>query len=209
MSRTFLNTLFQQFEPEKTRRGNFNFWPKVWTIPFVKIKILQLLISTFYWSKKLFFYQGHCQTLYLINMAEKSEGKETSNFWSKSSTNPFAKKANFSTSNYRLMWSLERVFVSRTSLNVIFEQFKPEERSWRNFKFLTKCMNYPLCKKWKFCTFLISMFYWSKKHFFYQGHCQTLFSINMAEKGEGKGASNVSPKSWTNPFVKNANFATF
>ena len=53
------------------------------------------------------------------------------------------------------------------------------------------------------------MFYWSKKHFFYQGHCQTLFLINMAEKGEGKGASNVSPKSWTNPFVKNANFATF
>ena len=80
--------------------------------PFVKIKILQLLISTFYWSKKLFFYQGHCQTLYLINMAEKSEGKETSNFWSKSSTNPFAKKANFSTSNYQLMWSLERGFLN-------------------------------------------------------------------------------------------------
>ena len=33
----------------------------------------------FFVTKKLFFYQRHCQKLFLINMAEKSEGKETSN----------------------------------------------------------------------------------------------------------------------------------
>ena len=33
-----------------------------------------------FWSKKLIFYhEQHCQTLFLINLAEKSEGKETSN----------------------------------------------------------------------------------------------------------------------------------
>ena len=33
----------------------------------------------FFWSKKLIYYQEHCQNLFLFNMAEKSEGKETSN----------------------------------------------------------------------------------------------------------------------------------
>ena len=43
------------------------------------------------------------ETLFLISLAEKSEGKETWNFWLKSWTDPFAKNANFSTSNYHFV----------------------------------------------------------------------------------------------------------
>ena len=35
------------------------------------------------------------------------------------------------------------------------------------------------------------MFRTLEKVIFYQEHCQTLFLINLAEKGEGKGTSNV------------------
>jgi len=45
------------------------------------MKILQhLKYQCFFSLEKLIFYQEHCQTLFLINLAEKSEGKETSNF---------------------------------------------------------------------------------------------------------------------------------
>ena len=53
------------------------------------------MISMLFSSEKLIFYQEHCQTPFLINLAEKSEGKETSNVWPKSWTNTFAKNANF------------------------------------------------------------------------------------------------------------------
>ena len=41
------------------------------------------------------FYQEHCQTLFLINLAEKSEDKQTSKFLPKSWTKPLEKSANF------------------------------------------------------------------------------------------------------------------
>ena len=45
------------------------------------MQMLQLSnINVFFSLEDLIFYQGHCQTLFLINLAEKSEGKETSNF---------------------------------------------------------------------------------------------------------------------------------
>ena len=43
------------------------------------MQIVQLFNINVFWSKKVIFYQEHCQKLFLINMAEKSEGKETSN----------------------------------------------------------------------------------------------------------------------------------
>ena len=85
------------------------------------MQILQLSnINNFFSLKKLIFYQEHCQTLFLINFAKKSEGKETSNFGSKLWTNPFAKITNFSTSKYQLICSLEKVFCVK---NVIKHYF--------------------------------------------------------------------------------------
>ena len=61
----------------------------------------------FFSLQKLIFYQEHCQILFLIHFTKKSEGKETWNFWQKLWTNPFAKNANFSTSKYQLICSVE------------------------------------------------------------------------------------------------------
>ena len=45
------------------------------------MKILQLSnIKVFFSPEKLILYQKHCQTLFLINLPFKIEGKETSNF---------------------------------------------------------------------------------------------------------------------------------
>ena len=56
------------------------------------------------------FYQEDCQTLFLNNLAKKNEGKETSNFWPKSWTNPFAKNADFSTYSYQLICIVKKGF---------------------------------------------------------------------------------------------------
>ena len=44
------------------------------------MQILQLSnFNVFFSLEKVILYQGHYQTLFLINLAEKREGKETSN----------------------------------------------------------------------------------------------------------------------------------
>ena len=60
-------------------------------------------------------------------MAEKSEGKETSNVLPKSWTNPFAKKANFSTFNYQLICSVEKVFCVKNVSKPSFKKLKGEK----------------------------------------------------------------------------------
>ena len=37
-------------------------------------------INVVFRVEKVIFYQENCQTIFFINLAEKSEGKETSNF---------------------------------------------------------------------------------------------------------------------------------
>ena len=79
--------------------------------------------------EKVIFYQEHCQTLFLINLAEKGEGKGTSNVWTKSCANYLQKMQTFQVSNINLFVGYEGFFVSRTSLNTLFEQFEPKKRS--------------------------------------------------------------------------------
>ena len=73
-------------------------------------------MSMFFSLEKLILYQEHCQTLFLMNLAEKSEGKETTNLLSKSWTNPFGKSANVSTPKYELICSQEKVFLCQERL---------------------------------------------------------------------------------------------
>ena len=70
--------------------------------PLQKGKFCKFLKSIFFSVGKVIFYQKHWQTLFLINLAQKSDGQETSNFWPKSWTNHFANNANFWTSKYQL-----------------------------------------------------------------------------------------------------------
>ena len=51
-----------------------------------------------------------------MNLAEKSEGKETTNLLSKSWTNPFGKNANVSTPKYELICSQEKVLLCQERL---------------------------------------------------------------------------------------------
>ena len=80
------------------------------------MQILQFSNINVVFVKELIFYQEHCQRLFLMNLAEKSEGKETTNLLSKSSTNPFGKNANVSTPKYELICSLEKVFLCQERL---------------------------------------------------------------------------------------------
>ena len=148
----------------------------------------------FFSLEKPFLYPKNCQTFFLINLAEESEGKETSNFWPKSWTNPFAKNANFSTSKYQLICRLEKDFCVR---NVSEHSFWT---IWTRKSKVSKLQIFDpkyelLCKKWKFCNFLIPLFFSLEKLIFYQEHYQTLFMMKLAEKSEGKETSNFWPKS--------------
>ena len=51
-------------------------------------------------------------------------------------------------------------------------------------------------------------FYSRKAHFLSRKLSNTL-SDQIGQESEGKETSNFWPKVWTNPFVKNANYATF
>ena len=130
------------------------------------MKIFQLSnINVFFSLEKPFLYPENCQTFFLINLAEESEGKETSNFWPKSWTNPFAKNANFSTSKYQLICRLEKDFCVR---NVSEHSFWT---IWTRKSKVSKLQIFDpryelLCKKWKFCNFLISIFFQSGKAYF-------------------------------------------
>ena len=75
----FSNNLNKKKQGEET--SNFN--QKCELTPFIKMQILQLSnINVFFFVRveKVIFYQEHCQAFFLINLAEKSEGQETSNF---------------------------------------------------------------------------------------------------------------------------------
>ena len=130
------------------------------------MKIFQLSnINVLFSLEKPFLYPKNCQTFFLINLAEESEGKETSNFWPKSWTNPFAKNANFSTSKYQLICRLEKDFCVR---NVSEHSFWT---IWTRKSKVSKLQIFDpkyelLCKKWKFCNFLISLFFQSGKAYF-------------------------------------------
>ena len=130
------------------------------------MKIFQLSnINVFFSLEKPFLYPKNCQTFFLINLAEESEGKETSNFWPKSWTNPFAKNANFSTSKYQLICRLEKDFCVR---NVSEHSFWT---IWTRKSKVSKLQIFDpkyelLCKKWKFCNFLIPLFFQSGKAYF-------------------------------------------
>ena len=87
--------------------------PNSWTNPFVKNTNFATNINVVF-VEELIFYQEHCQRLFLMNLTEKSEGKETTNLLSKSWTTPSSK--------YQLICSLENFFLG-TSLNSLFEQF--------------------------------------------------------------------------------------
>ena len=130
------------------------------------MKIFQLSnINVLFSLEKPFLYPKNCQTFFLINLAEESEGKETSNFWPKSWTNPFAKNANFSTSKYQLICRLEKDFCVR---NVSEHSFWT---IWTRKSKVSKLQIFDpkyelLCKKWKFCNFLIPLFFQSGKAYF-------------------------------------------
>ena len=77
------------------------------------MQILQFSNINVVFVKELIFYQEHCQRLFLMNLAEKSEGKESTNLLSKSWTNPFG---NVSTPKYELICSLEKAFLCQERL---------------------------------------------------------------------------------------------
>ena len=59
--------------------------------------------------------------------------------------------------------SLKACFLSRTSANTFSRSIFDKHKRWKNFNFLTKIMDYPLCKNAQFCLPFKSMFILSRK----------------------------------------------
>ena len=121
-----------------------NLWPKSWTNPFAKNANFQPFKYQRFCSLESFLYQECRQTLFLIDYNQNKQGEETSNFWPRSWTNPFAKNGNFLTFKYQRFCSLEKVFLYQEWHQIHFlinlkEKYQGEEtsnfwpKSWTNF----------------------------------------------------------------------------
>ena len=102
-----------------------------------------------------------------------------------------------------LLRSKELFFLSRISKNVSLWLFAKKETYQKKVDFLTKTMNYPLCKMSIFLEFFRSFVLWSKKHSFLSRISKNIsLWLFFAQKKHMRKRSMFWQKPLTNPFAK-------
>ena len=137
-------------------------------------------------KKRLVVYMECHQTLFLVEINLKGNNKEILNFWPKPWTNRFKKAS----------------FLYRTSPNTFYWRNVPKRKGKRNFKFLTKTIDWPLLKNATFVTSLNGYFNGEKRLVFYLESRQTMFIDQIWLNRKNKAIWNFWPKPWTNHLGK-------
>ena len=93
-------------------------------------------------------------------------------------------------------------FLSRTAANTFSRSIFDKYKRWKNFNFLTKIMDYPLCKNANFTFCLDPCLYCLERLVLLRERHQILFLGVFCIKRNVHKISNFWPKPCTNPFAK-------
>ena len=153
-----------------------NFWPKSWTIPFLKKCKLCSFYQWFCSREKLVLNQGCRQTAFFYQFSGTTS-KKFQIFDQNHRLTPLEKCTFCTFLTSIILQSKKVIFLLRMS-TITFYQFYPRKSRWRNFKFLTKTMDYPLWEnanflnfpnfyhRW-FCSVNILFFFQNVDHYFF------------------------------------------
>ena len=93
------------------------------------------------------------------------------------------------------------IYLPRTSAKTFSQSIFNKYKRWKNLNFLSKIMDYPICKNANFAFFLNCLYCLERLVFKRERH-QILFLGVFFIKRNVHKISNFWPKPWTNPFAK-------
>ena len=133
----------------------------------------------------------------------KIKVEEISNFSPKRWTNPFGKIL-ISRFSYTVFFIVFKgfFFIYNVRKDIFFPSIFDKHERWKNFNFLTKIKDYPLCKNANFALFLNPCLYCLERLVFERERHQILFLGVFYIKPNVHKISNFWLKPWTNPFEK-------
>ena len=123
--------------------------------------------------------------------------------------NPFRKLAIFGLFELLVVIAQKGDFMFQNIIKDIFLAYVAYKKSSKNRHFWTQTMGYPLWKNGHFRHFELLVFIAQKGVFSFWNIVKDIFCPIMLKKKKLGKMAIFGPKTWVNPFEKNANFTTF
>ena len=183
------------------------FWEIPWTNPFAKCRFFRLFRTSLFRSKKYPFLSRISKNLsFWLFWLKKKHMKKRSIFWQKPWTNPFAKWQSFSTLWELHFWGPKNFFFYPEYQKMFLSGFfllKKKKTYKKKVDFVTKTMDFNLCKMSIFFDYLRTSLLRSKKLWFLSRISRnvSIWRFSLKKKHTRK-RSIFWQKPWTNPFPK-------